>query len=162
MAGAVLVVSALVTTASLGVTGVAAATALAESQRLAGVADAAALAGGDAMLGWVSEQPCDAATRVARANGAPLTACSIEGATVAKPEVQETGWACPNCGKPLAQRKGRFGPFLGCTGYPECKTIVNLDKEGNPRQELKQVEGAGEAVAVEPSEGEPVAAEAAA
>ncbi|WP_169077226.1 Rv3654c family TadE-like protein [Microcella alkalica] len=102
MAGAVLVVSALVTTASLGVTGVAAATALAESQRLAGVADAAALAGGDAMLGWVSEQPCDAATRVARANGAPLTACSIEGATVV---VTVSGAAL---GLPL-QRSARAG-----------------------------------------------------
>jgi DNA topoisomerase-1 len=74
----------------------------------------------------------------------------IEGASVAKPEVQATDWGCPNCGRPLAQRKGRFGPFLGCTGYPECKTIVNLDKEGNPRQELKKVEpGAEGAPAVE-------------
>jgi len=30
--------------------------------------------------------------------------------------------ACPDCGKPMAQRKGRNGPFLGCTGYPECRT----------------------------------------
>jgi len=26
---------------------------------------------------------------------------------------------------------GRFGPFLGCSGYPECKTILNLDRQGN-------------------------------
>ena len=32
---------------------------------------------------------------------------------------QET---CPNCGKPMALRNGRFGPFLACTGYPQCKT----------------------------------------
>jgi DNA topoisomerase-1 len=57
---------------------------------------------------------------------------AIEGAQ-SEPQVEETEHACPNCGKPLAQRRGRFGPFLGCTGYPECKTIVNLDKEGNPR-----------------------------
>ena len=31
---------------------------------------------------------------------------------------------CPNCGKPLAIRSSRYGEFLGCTGYPECKTIV--------------------------------------
>jgi DNA topoisomerase-1 len=62
----------------------------------------------------------------------------IEGAVVngeqpqvAGPELTEH--KCPNCEKPLALRKGRFGPFLGCTGYPDCKTIVNLDKEGNPR-----------------------------
>jgi DNA topoisomerase-1 len=39
---------------------------------------------------------------------------------------------CPNCGKPMAKKFGRFGPFLGCTGYPECKTILRLDKEGRP------------------------------
>ena len=62
---------------------------------------------------------------------------SIEGAVAtpdgapAGPEL--SGFGCPNCGRPLAARKGRFGPFLGCTGYPGCKTIINLDKEGNPK-----------------------------
>ncbi|MBI2852783.1 MAG: type I DNA topoisomerase [Chloroflexi bacterium] len=28
---------------------------------------------------------------------------------------------CPKCGKPLAIKIGRFGKFLACTGYPECK-----------------------------------------
>jgi DNA topoisomerase I len=32
-----------------------------------------------------------------------------------------TQQACPKCGKPLAFKRGRFGPFLACTGYPECK-----------------------------------------
>ncbi|MGV3719909.1 MAG: type I DNA topoisomerase, partial [Actinomycetota bacterium] len=32
---------------------------------------------------------------------------------------------CPNCGKPMQKRKGRFGDFWGCTGYPDCKTIVD-------------------------------------
>ena len=39
---------------------------------------------------------------------------------------------CPNCQKPLVRKTGRFGPFLGCSDYPECKTIVKMDKEGNP------------------------------
>lgn len=30
--------------------------------------------------------------------------------------------SCPTCGKPMALKKGRFGPFLACTGYPQCKT----------------------------------------
>lgn len=50
-----------------------------------------------------------------------------------KPAFELTEHKCPNCGEFLALRKGRFGPFLGCTGYPACKTIINLDKEGNPR-----------------------------
>ena len=30
---------------------------------------------------------------------------------------------CPNCSKNLVQKTGRFGPFLSCPGYPECKYI---------------------------------------
>jgi DNA topoisomerase-1 len=30
------------------------------------------------------------------------------------------------CGKPLVERWGRFGKFLACSGYPECKNIVSL------------------------------------
>ncbi len=33
---------------------------------------------------------------------------------------------CPSCQKPMQLRKGKFGPFWGCTGYPGCKTIVNV------------------------------------
>ncbi len=30
---------------------------------------------------------------------------------------------CPQCGKPLQERMGRFGRFISCSGYPECKYI---------------------------------------
>ena len=30
------------------------------------------------------------------------------------------GRVCPKCGKPLIYRKGRYGKFIGCSGYPEC------------------------------------------
>lgn len=30
---------------------------------------------------------------------------------------------CPNCGKGLVQKMGRFGPFMSCPGYPDCKYI---------------------------------------
>jgi len=29
---------------------------------------------------------------------------------------------CPNCNRPMAIKMGRFGKFLACSGYPECKT----------------------------------------
>jgi len=29
--------------------------------------------------------------------------------------------ACPQCGKPLLIKTGRYGKFLACSGYPECK-----------------------------------------
>lgn len=37
---------------------------------------------------------------------------------------------CPICTSEMKIRHGRFGPFLGCTNYPECKGIVNIPKKG--------------------------------
>jgi DNA topoisomerase-1 len=34
---------------------------------------------------------------------------------------QVTDETCPNCGKSLVIKTGRFGKFLACSGYPECK-----------------------------------------
>lgn len=39
---------------------------------------------------------------------------------------------CPNCGQQMAIRSSRFGQFLGCVGYPECKTKIALTKDGEP------------------------------
>ena len=39
--------------------------------------------------------------------------------------VKEAG-VCPNCGKTFEIKNGRFGKFLACTGYPDCKTIKNI------------------------------------
>ena len=30
---------------------------------------------------------------------------------------------CPDCGRPLQQRRGRYGEFVGCSGYPECRYV---------------------------------------
>ena len=49
------------------------------------------------------------------------------------PTSEATEFKCPNCESPLLKRAGRFGPFLGCSNYPTCKTIINLDKEGQPK-----------------------------
>jgi DNA topoisomerase-1 len=35
---------------------------------------------------------------------------------------------CENCGKPMVLKRGRFGTFMACTGYPECKTTRRLDQ----------------------------------
>lgn len=37
---------------------------------------------------------------------------------------------CPKCEAEMKLRHGKFGPFLGCTRYPECKGIVNIPKKG--------------------------------
>jgi len=56
----------------------------------------------------------------------PAGACDysepLEGQKEPQLEILE-GEMCPDCGKPLAKRRGRFGPFVGCTGYPDCKYI---------------------------------------
>ncbi|HKX17530.1 MAG TPA: type I DNA topoisomerase [bacterium] len=33
---------------------------------------------------------------------------------------EEIGEPCPRCGKPLVKRRGRYGEFIACSGYPEC------------------------------------------
>ena len=38
------------------------------------------------------------------------------------PEITEE--KCPKCGKPMAVKSGRFGKFLACTGYPDCKSTM--------------------------------------
>lgn len=40
--------------------------------------------------------------------------------------------SCPKCSSPMKPRKSRFGIFLGCINYPECKGIVNIPKKGEP------------------------------
>lgn len=50
-----------------------------------------------------------------------------EAIPVMEPEVELTGEKCPECGRDLAIKRSRYGQFIGCTGYPECKftkTIV--------------------------------------
>jgi DNA topoisomerase-1 len=38
---------------------------------------------------------------------------------------------CENCGRPMVLKKGRFGTFLACTGYPDCKTTKQI---GGPQK----------------------------
>lgn len=42
---------------------------------------------------------------------------------------EEVDKKCPKCGKPLIVRWGRYGKFLACSGFPECKYSENLQKE---------------------------------
>jgi DNA topoisomerase-1 len=41
----------------------------------------------------------------------------------AESKVQTVDLNCPQCGKQLVQKIGKFGPFIACPGYPECKYI---------------------------------------
>lgn len=65
--------------------------------------------------------------------------------------VIESDKKCPNCGKVMLVKTSRFGTqFLGCSGYPECKTIISLNNltelddaengEGGENKELPAVD----------------------
>ena len=41
-------------------------------------------------------------------------------------EEDKTDFICPNCGKPMVVKFGRYGKFIACSGYPECKTVKKI------------------------------------
>ena len=45
---------------------------------------------------------------------------------------------CVNCGRPMVLKKGRFGQFYACSGYPDCKTTKRID--GRQKQPDKPLE----------------------
>lgn len=57
---------------------------------------------------------------------------SLEGKRVKVP-VEETDVVCEKCGRKMVIKSGRFGKFLACPGYPECKNTKPL-----PEDEVKQ------------------------
>ncbi|MBV9056402.1 MAG: type I DNA topoisomerase [Candidatus Eremiobacteraeota bacterium] len=42
---------------------------------------------------------------------------------------EPTDEICPNCGRPMVIKTGRFGKFISCSGYPECKTTKPIVKD---------------------------------
>ena len=44
-------------------------------------------------------------------------------------EVEETNEICDKCQRPMVIRRGRFGRFMACSGYPECKNTRELSTE---------------------------------
>ena len=50
---------------------------------------------------------------------------ALEAAQASMPRIkveEETDEVCENCGKPMVIKTGRFGRFMACTGFPDCKT----------------------------------------
>ncbi len=54
----------------------------------------------------------------------------VKAAEEAMPQVNTgpefIGRDCPDCGKPLVMRYGRYGKFIGCSGFPECRHVEPL------------------------------------
>ena len=57
---------------------------------------------------------------------------SLEGKRVKVPD-EETDVICDKCGRKMVVKSGRFGKFLACPGYPECKNTKPM-----PEDEVKQ------------------------
>ncbi len=51
-------------------------------------------------------------------------------------EPQET---CEKCGKPMVLKKGRYGSFLACSGYPECKNTKKIAQGKKGEKPVKDV-----------------------
>ncbi|NMB91918.1 type I DNA topoisomerase [candidate division WWE3 bacterium] len=47
----------------------------------------------------------------------------------------ESGEACPECGKPLVFKLGKYGKFLSCSGYPDCKYAKPLVGENGENEQ---------------------------
>ncbi|HIO70725.1 MAG TPA: type I DNA topoisomerase [Campylobacterales bacterium] len=47
------------------------------------------------------------------------------------------GRECPECGSELVKRKGRYGEFIGCSSYPKCRYMENIDGTPIKRKEVK-------------------------
>ena len=60
-----------------------------------------------------------------------------------KAEVEETDEVCDKCKEPMIIKWGRFGKFMACSGYPECKNTRDLGEKGGAEDGSKtdEVEG---------------------
>ena len=50
---------------------------------------------------------------------------------VKPPEEEATDKNCEKCGLPMVVKRGRYGDFLACSGYPECKNTQSLNSNGS-------------------------------
>jgi DNA topoisomerase I len=89
------------------------------------------------VAGWPTELKCPQCQRplqIRLSRNGPFVACSgypecsfssdyerDEKGTVRLVQTPSTGETCEKCGKPMVMKRGRFGVFLACSGYPECK-----------------------------------------
>lgn len=87
--------------------------------------------------GWRTEEKCPQCGRpvnIRWSRNGPFVACDAypecnfssdykrdEHGKILLVQDQQTGDTCDKCGQPMLLKKGRYGTFLACSGYPECK-----------------------------------------
>lgn len=57
------------------------------------------------------------------------------------PQINVVGISCPECEGKIEVRRGRYGPFLGCTNYPKCKFIYRVQRGDAIETDQKCSEG---------------------
>jgi DNA topoisomerase-1 len=64
----------------------------------------------------------------------------------------EIGEACDKCGKPMLKRVGKFGPFIACSGYPECTNTREVEvqepESESGEEEIEPCENCGKPMAM--------------
>ena len=63
------------------------------------------------------------------------------GKEVSKRRAPEVVGKCPECGRDLLKRHGRYGEFVGCSGFPQCRfscQLKDLDNLGKEELEVKE------------------------
>ncbi|GKT08158.1 type I DNA topoisomerase [Desulforhabdus sp. TSK] len=89
-------------------------------------------------MGWPTDLKCPQCERplhIRWSRNGPFITCSgypecsfssdyvrDEKGNVKLVEAQPTGETCEKCGRPMILKRGRYGTFLACSGYPECKS----------------------------------------
>ena len=53
---------------------------------------------------------------------------------------EKTDEKCEKCGEPMIIKMGRFGKFMACTGYPECKTTKPVEDENGETPESEKLD----------------------
>jgi DNA topoisomerase-1 len=117
--------------------------------------------------GWPTDLKCprcgDRTLQIRWSRNGPFVACSgypecsfssnyerDEKGRIRLLEGQETtGESCDKCGRPMVLKRGRFGTFLACSGYPDCRNTRSLStgipcpREGCTGQLVERVSKSG-------------------
>lgn len=57
--------------------------------------------------------------------------------TIESIEDKETGEVCEKCGRKMVYKNGRFGTFMACSGYPECRNTKPVPENGGKDEPLE-------------------------
>ncbi len=73
---------------------------------------------------------------------------ALEGADDAPKAEVEIGELCPECERPLIRKYGRFGQFIACSGFPECRYTRQDGETGEPQTTDELCDTCGSAMVV--------------